>query len=185
MDSETREERDGDACGDRPTTTGKRRVRWGHIVAFAVLPALIVSLAGVAGWLKWKQSYARASAISRVESVQVARDSTIAMLSYKPDTVEKQLTAAESGLSGGFRDSYAKLIHDVVIPGARQQQISTVAEVPAAASVSATPDHAVVLLFINQTATVGNEAPTDTASSVRVTMDKAAGRWLISGFDPI
>jgi Mce-associated membrane protein len=73
----------------------------------------------------------------------------------------------------------------VVIPGATQKQISAVATVPAAASVSATENHAVVLVFVNQTVTVGTGAPTDTASSVRVTLDKVADRWLISGFDPV
>jgi Mce-associated membrane protein len=32
---------------------------------------------------------------------------------------------------------------------------------------------------------MGNAAPTNTASSVRVTLDKIDGRWLISQFDPI
>ena len=36
-------------------------------------------------------------------------------------------------------------------------------------------------MFVNQTITVGNDPPTDTASSVRVTLDKIGGRWLISG----
>ena len=84
-----------------------------------------------------------------------------------------------------FRDSYTSLTNDVVIPGAKQKQISAVATVPAVASVSADPRHAVVLVFVNQTVIVGQDAPTDTASSVRVTMDKAGGRWLISKFDPV
>jgi Mce-associated membrane protein len=32
---------------------------------------------------------------------------------------------------------------------------------------------------------VGHDAPTDTASSVRVALDKIDGRWLISKFDPV
>ena len=55
----------------------------------------------------------------------------------------------------------------------------------AAASVSATPNHAVTLLFVNQTAVVDKDPPSDSTTSVRVTMDKVAGRWLISGFDPV
>jgi Mce-associated membrane protein len=51
--------------------------------------------------------------------------------------------------------------------------------------VSAKPDHAVVLVFVNQTVVVGQDAPSDTASSVRVTLDKINGRWLISKFDPV
>ena len=73
----------------------------------------------------------------------------------------------------------------MVIPGAKEKQISAVANVPEAASVSANPDHAVVLVFVNQTVIVGDSAPTDTASSVRITLDKVGDRWLISQFDPV
>lgn len=158
---------------------------WQRLLVYSVLPALVVLLALVAGLFKFWDSTARASGIARIDSVQAAKDSTIAMLSYQPGTVEKELTAAQNLLTGGFRDSYAELTHDVVIPGAKQKHISTVANVAAAASVSATPRHAVVLLFINQAAIVGGDAPTDTASTVRVTLDKIDGRWLIAGFDPI
>jgi Mce-associated membrane protein len=57
--------------------------------------------------------------------------------------------------------------------------------VPAAAPVSADPGHAVVLLFVNQTVTVDNGVPADTASSVRITLDKTGDRWLISEFEPV
>jgi len=57
--------------------------------------------------------------------------------------------------------------------------------VPAAASVSAESNHAVVLVFVNQTVVVGGDPPTDTASSVRVTLDKVGDKWLISAFDPV
>lgn len=185
VDAGEADEQPDDIDDNRSEPKAKRNVNWGRVVAFAVLPVVTIGLAAAAGALRWSQSYAHASDVARVETVQIAKDSTVAMLSYKSDTVEKQLKAAENGLSAAFRESYDKLIHDVVIPGAQQQHISTVAEIPAATSMSATPNHAVVLLFINQTATVGEEPPTNTASSVRVTMDKSGGRWLISAFDPI
>jgi Mce-associated membrane protein len=116
---------------------------------------------------------------------QVASDGAVALLSYKPDTVDQQLNAARDLLTGDFRDSYTSLITDVVIPGAQQKQISAVASVPAVASVSADPKHAVVLVFVNQTVVVGQDLPSDTASSVRVTLDKVDGRWLISEFEPV
>jgi Mce-associated membrane protein len=106
-------------------------------------------------------------------------------LSYQAASVDKQLTAARDRLTGTFRDSYGALIHDVVIPGAQQKQISALATVPAAASVSATPDHAVVLVFVDQSVTVGADTPTSTASSVKVTLDRIGGRWLISDFTPV
>jgi Mce-associated membrane protein len=77
------------------------------------------------------------------------------------------------------------LTNDVVIPGAKQKQISATATVPAAGSVSADADRAVVMVFVNQTVIVGKDAPTDTASAVRISMEKVDNRWLISGFDPI
>jgi Mce-associated membrane protein len=42
----------------------------------------------------------------------------------------------------------------------------------------------VVLVFVNQTVVVGSSAPTDTASSVRVTLDRVDDKWLISAVDP-
>ena len=163
----------------------KRRICWSRLLAFAVLPSLVLLLAIAAGFLKWQNVTARESGVARIESVAAAKDSTIALLSYKPDTVDKDLDAARDRLTGTFKDSYTQLTHDVVIPGAKQKHISAVATVPAAASVSATPTHAVALLFVDQTVAIGTDNPTDTASSVRVTLDKIGGRWLISGFDPV
>ncbi|MCV7022613.1 hypothetical protein H7I77_04500 [Mycolicibacterium novocastrense] len=166
-------------------STGGRGINWARVFAFGVLPALALLLAGAAGYLKWVDNSVRNADAARAESVQVAKDSTVAMLSYKPDTVEQQLNDARSLLTGEFEESYTGLITDVVIPGAQQKQISAVASVPAAASVSAGPDEAVVLVFVNQTVVMGQDAPTDTASSVRVTLEKIDGRWLISKFDPV
>jgi Mce-associated membrane protein len=165
----------------------KSRVQWARVFAFGVLPAVALLLAMGAGYLKWMDNSVRNSEIARIESVQAAKDTTVKMLSYKPDSVEKDLNDARSLLTGDFRDSYTSLINDVVIPGAKQKQISAVASVPehGAASVSADPNHAVVLVFVNQTVVVGQDPPTDTASSVRVTLDKVGDRWLISKFDPV
>ena len=56
---------------------------------------------------------------------------------------------------------------------------------PVAASVSATGKHAVVLVFVDQTTTIGNDTPSQSTSSVRVSLDKIGGRWLVSQFDPV
>jgi Mce-associated membrane protein len=162
-----------------------RSLDWKRVVAFGVLPGLALVLALTAGFFKWQDNSVRDADKARAESVQVAKDSTVALLSYKPDTVEQQLGAARDLLTGDFQESYTSLTHDVVIPGAKQKQISAVATVPAAASVSADPNHAVVLVFVNQTVVVGADAPTDTASSVRVTLEKHGDRWLIAKFDPV
>jgi Mce-associated membrane protein len=163
----------------------KRRFNVKRALILGVLPVVALLLALAAGYLKWQDSSVRDAELASIESVQVAKDSTIALLSYRPDTVDKDLGAARDLLTGDFKNSYTSLTNDVVIPGAKQKQISAVATVPAVASVSADANHAVALVFVNQTVIVGQDAPTDTASSVKVTMEKINGHWLISGFDPV
>ncbi|WP_006242963.1 hypothetical protein [Mycolicibacterium tusciae] len=173
----------------------KRRTDWPRVLAYGVLPGLALLLALAAGFARWEYVASDYGALPpaaseqnpspAMASIAAAKDSTIRMLSYKPDTVEEQLNSARDLLTGEFRDSYTSLINDVVIPGAKQKQISAVASIPAAASVSADPKHAVVLVFVNQTVVVGQDPPSDTASSVRVTMEKVDDRWLISEFEPV
>jgi Mce-associated membrane protein len=160
-------------------------VDWTRITAYGVLPALALILAMAAGFLKYVDNSVREDALARSQSMQAATAGTIALLSYTPDKVDRQLNDARGLLTGEFLDSYTSLINEVVIPGAKQQQISAVATVPKAGSVSADPRHAVVLLFVNQVVVVGSDAPTNTASSVRVTVDKVGGKWLISEFTPV
>lgn len=158
---------------------------WQRLIAFMVLPAVVVLLGAIAGLLKWQSEAPREDQAAAAESVAAARDTTSAILSYTPGTVDKDLNAARERLTGSFLDAYTKLVNDVVIPGSKEKKISAVAQVPAAASISASPNHAVALVFVNQTTTVGNDAPTNTTSSVRVTLDNVRGRWLVSGFDPV
>lgn len=161
------------------------RPSWTRLLTYAVLPGLALVLAVAAGYLKWQDGSARLSQTAAAQSVQAATDGTVAMLSYRPDTVDRDLSAAAEELTGGFREQYTQLVTSVVAPGAKQQQISAVAAVPAASSVSVTGNHAVVLVFVNQTTTIGAESPTQSTSCVRVTLDKVDGRWLISQFEPV
>ncbi len=117
--------------------------------------------------------------------MRVASEDAVALLSYKADSADKDLDAARDRLTGEFKDAYTELIREVVIPGAKEKHVSSIAKVSAAASVSATANHAVVLLYVNQTVTIGDGAPTDTQPVIRVTLDKVNGRWLISHFDPV
>lgn len=173
------------ATSEAVTPAEETRSTWPRVLVFAVLPALALVLGGVAGYLKWLDNSVRSEDVVRIESVQVAKDATVKLLSYQPDTVEQDLGSARDLLTGEFRDSYTQLINDVVIPGSKEKQISATATVPAAASVSAEPNKAVVLVFVNQTVVVGADAPTATTSSVQVTMDRVGDRWLISEFNPV
>ena len=168
---------------EAPVERGSR-FSWTRLLVVA-LPALALIIALGVAYLKWLDGTARESRTAAEASVRAASESTIAILSYKPETVDRDLKAAAERLTAGFRQQYTQLVNDVVAPGAKQQHIAAVATVPAAASVSATGKHAVVLVFVDQTTTIGNDAPTQTTSSVRVSLEKVDGRWLISQFDPV
>ncbi|KRD06096.1 hypothetical protein ASE48_16245 [Mycobacterium sp. Root265] len=167
-------------------TAPQPRSRVGRkFLTYGALAVLIVGAAGGLGYLRWQQWSLESSGSAAQSSFAAASEAAVAILSYQPDTVEQDLTEAESKLTGAFRDSYRSLTKDVVIPGARDKGVSAEASVPAAASVSATPNRAVVLVFVNQTLIVGDDPPTASTSSVRVTMDHVDGKWLVSGFDPV
>ena len=156
-----------------------------HRVTLVALPVLVLLSALGVGYVKWLDGEKRAAIVAADESAKAAAESTVAILSYKPETVDQELKAAAGRLAEPFRQQYTQLVTDVVGPGAKQQHITAVATVPAAASVSATGKHAVVLVFVDQTTTIGEDAPTQSTSSVRVTLEKVDGRWLISQFDPV
>jgi len=155
-----------------------RGFRW------VIAPVLTLLLALTAGYLRYEQGSTDDIAAARAESVRAATEGAIALLSYAPDTVDATLGAASNRLTGDFRDSYETLVKQVVSPGAKQKQITATATTPAAASVSATNRHAVVLVFVDQTVVMAKDTPTNTSSAVQVTLDKVDNRWLISGFDP-
>lgn len=161
-----------------------RSIAWSRVWAYGILPALALALAVGAGYLKWSAGAADDLARARTESVQAARDDTVALLTYHADTVDKDLAAARERLTGEFKDAYGELTRQVVVPGAKEKHISSVAKVNAAASVSVTENHAVALVYVDQTVTIGAGAPTDTQPVVRVTLDKVDGRWLVSRFEP-
>ncbi|WP_230981304.1 hypothetical protein [Mycobacterium malmoense] len=174
---------EADAASD--TTRKRRRIAWPRVLAYGLLPGFALLLALAAGCFKWVDGSVDDVARARTESVRAASEDAVALLSYRPDSVDKDLGAARERLTGDFKDAYTTLTREVVIPGAKEKHIAAVAKVNAAASVSATANHAVVLLFVNQTVTIGDGAPTDTQPVIRVTLDEVNGRWLVSRFDPV
>ena len=164
---------------------GRRRRSVTRALTFGVLPVVLLLLATAAGFLKWQLVSTQAELKASNESVRAASEGTVALLTYEPDSVDTDLVAARQNLTGGFLDAFTTLTDDVVIPGAKQQRIFSTAAVSAAAPISATAHHAVVIVFVNQTTTVADDPPTETASSVKVTLDNVDGRWLISDFTPL
>jgi Mce-associated membrane protein len=162
---------------------GTRRVNWSPILVHGVLPGLALLLAMAAGFLKWKDTSIRDADIARSQSIVAARDSAIALLSFRSGAIESEVEAAQERLTGGFLETYTQVTREVLIPNVKERHITATAGIPAVASVSATGNHAVVLLFTDQTVQVGDFPPADASTSVRVTLDKIGDRWLVSDFD--
>lgn len=165
--------------------TPHRRIAWSRVFGYWVLPGAALVLAVVVAYLNWWDRSANDFPTARSESVRVASEDAAALLSYRPESVDRDLGAARERLTGDFKDAYTALTREVVIPGAKEKHIAAVAKVTAAAPVSVTDNHAVVLAFVRQTVTVGDGAPTDTTPVLRVTLDKVNGKWLVSHFDPV
>jgi Mce-associated membrane protein len=169
---------------DEPDSVRNRR-GVGHAIAYLVLPVAVLVMALGVGYLKWRENSVTVPQAVAAQSVSAATEATTAMLSYRADYVDQDLIAASERMTGDFRNEYTTLINEVVIPGAKEQRISAVATVPAAALVSASGNRADVLVYINQTTTVGEGPPTDTTSSARVAVEKVDNHWLLAGFEPI
>lgn len=118
--------------------------------------------------------------------VQAASDGTVALLSYSPDSLDKDFTNAKSHLTGDFLSYYSDFTNTVVKPAAQQKKVKTSAKVVQGAVSELKPQAASVLLFINQT-TTSQEIPDGSysVSSVKVGLTKIDGNWLISSFDPV
>jgi Mce-associated membrane protein len=132
----------------------------------------------------------RPDAQSGGAAADAAREAAVAgstaLLSYAPDTLDADLTAAKSHLTGDFLTYYTQFADEVVAPAAREKSVKTTAEVVRSAVSDLAPDAAKVLIFTNQTTTSSEKPdPTTTASSVLVSLTKEHGTWLISSFDPV
>lgn len=177
---------DVDDSEAKPKPARERRpIAWPRVLAYGIVPGLALVLGLGAGYLRWSAGSSDDLEAAGTESVQAAREDAVALLSYRSGSVDQDLAAARERLTGEFKDAYTELTRQVVIPGAKEKHISSVAKATAAASVSVTTSHAVALVFVDQTVTIGDGAPTDTKPVVRMTLDKVNGRWLVSRFDPV
>jgi Mce-associated membrane protein len=160
------------------------RARLGAVL----LAAALLASAGVAAWLYFQQYRPGQQTNDAAANVALdaAKSGTVALLSYAPQSLDKDFTAAKSHLTGDFLSYYTQFTEQIVTPAAKQKSVKTSAAVVRAAVSDLHPDSAVVLVFINQN-TVSKENPDGSfaASAVKVGMKKINGTWLISSFDPV
>jgi Mce-associated membrane protein len=157
------------------------------LVPLALVLGLLAA-GGLAGWLYFAQfrpDTQTDNAIAK-SAVNAARDGTVALLSYKPDTLNQDFAAAKSHLTGDFLNYYDQFTKQVVTPAAQTKAVATTAQVVGAAASELHPNSAVVLVFVNQVTTSKERPdPAMASSSVLVSLTKVHGDWLITKFDPV
>jgi Mce-associated membrane protein len=157
-----------------------------------VLPVILIVLlllsGGAATWLYFTQYRPDKQTDAGVASAVVssASDGTIALLSYSPESLDKDFAAAKSHLSGDFLSYYNQFTEQIVAPAAKQKSLKTNARVLGAAVQDLHPNSAVVLVLVDQSTTSkDNPDPAMASSSVLVSMTRVNGTWLITKFDPV
>lgn len=123
---------------------------------------------------------------ARQAVTDAAKTNVVKVLTYRPETVEQDTSAAAAVTTGDFRAYYIRFARQIVVPTAREKGVTTSATVVRAGVESLTAQKASILVFINQN-TTSRDKPTPEAqnSSVRVGMTKLNGTWLIDHFDPV
>jgi Mce-associated membrane protein len=171
------------------TTTAIDRVasrllaHWGSILLTASVVAA-VGLAACLFVLQYRPDRQIDDAAAQ-RAIRAASEGAVAALSYSSENMDRDFARARSHLTGDFLAYYDKFTKAVVIPTVQQKQLAQTATVVRAAVSELGPNSAVVLVFLNET-TTGKDKPQPliTPSSVRITLTKVNGSWLISKLDP-
>ncbi len=165
----------------------RRPGKWsGKLGAGVVILIVVSSLSALVGlfWFSYRPDRAVDAGAAK-SAIAAASEGTIAILSYSPDTLDRDFSSARSHLTGDFLSYYDQFTQQIVAPAAKQKAVKTTAVVLRGALTEFHPDSAIVLLFINQsTQSRDRPEPTTTSSSVLVTLTRADGKWLISQFNP-
>ena len=100
---------DDDAKDATVTKSEKRPFAWSRVVAYGVFPGLALLLAVAAAYLLWTDGSTDGVASARTESVRVASEDAVALLSYKAESADKDLNAARDRLTGDFGQCLARV----------------------------------------------------------------------------
>jgi Mce-associated membrane protein len=160
------------------------RAKWLPLTTAVLLVAALALTAGMYRYQYWQDQQTDARVAHEV--VQAAANGTVVIVSYSPDSLDRDFATAKSHLTGDFLSYYSQFTDQVVAPAAKQKGIRTTARIVKAAVSELHRDQAVVLIFVNQpTTSTAQPQQKVTASSVLVTLTKVNGSWLISKFDPV
>ncbi|MEU6218286.1 hypothetical protein ABZ845_12325 [Streptomyces sp. NPDC047022] len=173
-------------------STPSRRV--GRNVLTTVLGLVLVAALVMAAVLGWQYRQGRQAEQARGEALAAARKAAPVVLSYDYRHLDRDFARARALLTGHFRDQYGRTTKTVVAPtattyhGVVKATVATPSDggTPAASVVSATPDKAVVLLFVDQvTQSTQVPEPRLDLNRVRLTLTRTSDGWKVSGVDAL
>lgn len=142
-----------------------------------VLLAVAVVLALALGWRMFDTTSTEARTAAAIDA---ARTRTAQVLSLDASALDADLADARRQVTGDFAARFAEVVESLILP-ARDQAISTRAEVVRAAVVTSEPGRVQALLYVNQlTASAAEPEPRLSTTQVTVTMTLVDRQWLIS-----
>lgn len=179
---------DNTADGAPPRATGGRVRRvLAHWRAIVLTVLVIGATAFASGYfyLVYRPDVQTDSAAVH-QAVMAASDGAVALLSYSPDTLSRDLTNAKSLVTEDYLTYYQQFADQIVGPAAQRGQVTTTTTVVKAAVSEMHPNSAVVLAFIKlKTERKDQPEPVVTSSSLRVTLTKVHGSWLIEKLEAV
>ncbi|WP_345419155.1 hypothetical protein [Pseudonocardia xishanensis] len=147
--------------------------------------AALLLLAGIATFTVLHVREQR-TVMARAEAQAVAKEAVPVLLSFDHTSLGGDLASREARLTGSFKDDYAKLMRDVVLPAAQQSVLITTTElVDSGVAADDGPNRITLLMFVNQSTGPEGRAPDVAGSRVRVTMERPADEWLVSELTPV
>lgn len=165
---------------------GTKRVLRVPLAALAWVGLVIASVVLLAGLLYFQYRPDQQTNEAAAQSaIAAAKDGTVAVYTYSADTLDRDISSAQSHLTGDFLSEYKEYVQSPAPAEAKQNAVKTAATVVGAALMELHPGSAVVLLFVNQTTTTAQNPATSLASrSILATLLKVDGNWLISSMKP-
>jgi Mce-associated membrane protein len=159
------------------------RARW-RVIVIVGLTAVAVGLSAGVYWFQYRPDQ-QVDATAAATAKKAAEDGTVAVLSYSPQNLSADIAKAKSYLTGDFLEYYTHFTDQIFAAAAQQQQVTTTASVEQAAVSDLRPDSAMVLLFVNKESSSKDNPPVTKPTTVRATMKKVNGSWLIVQFEPL
>ncbi|HET9875734.1 MAG TPA: twin-arginine translocation pathway signal [Mycobacterium sp.] len=167
-----------------PARTSRIRLLASPLRVLGVVVVLSVGLAAGLYVTEQRPDMQTDSAAAR-SAVKAASKGAAAVLSYAPASLDGDLAAAKSHLTGEFLAYYSKFSDEVLRPRAAEKHITSKATVVQAAVSELHPHSAKVLVFVNQLSSSNEKPMVAAGSSVIVSLTKSDGTWLISAFEPV